>query len=363
MNGGAARWTVSAPVVAADPGLEIDPAEIDKLFAKYGDDDDDDDGGKRNAADNKAKATTRASNLVNRVVVDETARKRYKSDVLGTIQGSVAPYNHPEELANFADQIDDMDKWRDRRRETETRLWQLAEVRFIDMVEAKTKDPTLLVRVRLQGLPGVNSEANEQIQRQNIAGAANPQQGPPQPQQANLAVNGGDSDGMTYRGIVPGDVAAFAPIGADGKPSVAMYNNNVLRTVGRIMQAPDVTGEYKMSSLLYASVVDGLTRIATQNPAKFGKAKADHFYKDDKVMNMFAEVVSLLIKISRIQNPDTYNNNAVEPRRAAQVASALTKLDLYTVYSSGLQGYRFATPDEIARTLRDKEEMLLGGSF
>jgi hypothetical protein len=298
------------------------------------------------------------ASMLKRRIVDESIHNEFKADPLAAIQRVVAPYHAPEDLDEFAGDVAKLAEWEAHMKKVEDKLWNHAEVKFIRSVEAKTKDHTLLVRLRLQPIPGVMSEMNNKIVESQLN--LNPQgnnnrnnnNNNQQQQQQNvvLATGGGaQPDTMTNLGVMPANVAAFRRPDPTMRPSEAARQLQAQQNLRRLMEAPEVSGEYKMSDLLRSAVMQSLSQLRIKNPLKFSNVTPNHFYADELVMDLFAEIVAANIKITKVQNPTAYVNDVVEPRREAQRDRLVGRADEQLIMDHYRRCFVFGTSQQIFR--------------
>jgi len=127
---------------------------------------------------------------------------------------------------------------------------------------------------------------------------------------------------------------------------------DILRTVRREAQRPEVSGRMQMSAQLQAAVGKSLSDLTQYNFDKFsGKTKED-FFKDSTAMSLLAQLTAANVALAKVRAPKTYYKDQDNARRLVEIRRFTQQIDSDLMWDPRQRAFVLATPDVRRQNMR-----------
>jgi hypothetical protein len=119
-----------------------------------------------------------------------------------------------------------------------------------------------------------------------------------------------------------------------------------LKYLEQMMHTSMVSGRAILSDLTMGKITEALATMRAVDFKEYNRKTYEHFMKDDQVMALFAQLVSLFFNIGMYKHSPRYVANAVLPRERRDITLKAKTLHMESIYDARIGGYRPRTSQE-----------------
>lgn len=120
---------------------------------------------------------------------------------------------------------------------------------------------------------------------------------------------------------------------------------DILRTVRREAERPEVSGRMQMSDQLQSQVEKSLADLAQYNFEKFSGKTKEHFFNDKTAMRLFANLTAANVALAKIRAPKRYYHDKDTERRLSEIKRFVQQIDSDLMWSPREKAFVVATPE------------------
>jgi len=289
------------------------------------------------------------------VVINET-NKKFRQDPEAQLLDSMPPYYDRDEVRdwNSDGKIQDMVRHQDLMDRHVDREWDNPEIRFLKMVKGGIRDHTNL-RVEAVGqLDESLAPLSRVVHTENLGGG-----GFPSAVQRLAPTFPTDEDIERIDLSKPATTTTTTANGGASKESElqktlvrnaqerAKREFEYAHNVAHLLNSSHLQGRVQMTDEIYHAVNKALCSLALKNMAKFGKAKREHFYTEDLVMTLFADLVILEYTIANTMNPRQLYHDRDTNRRKIERDQLVVQINNTCEWNAKTGGYSINDPEDI----------------
>lgn len=271
-------------------------------------------------------------------------RAEYLSDKEAAVQKSIAPYHNPQNIRDVFNtlQVEDLLNWNDTRNERIESMWDDPEFAFIKLVEGLALDTSLGVRSDFRdaaSVPGQRTQPRIPVQAAALIHQPEQSERP-----APMFGAGAEEEEEEELEDFPRTEEERQRQEQDRRQR-DRSRLDVMRSVRREAEKPEVSGRMQMSSQLLAAVQKSLSDLARYNFGKFAQKKKEHFFKDETAMTLFANLTAANVAIAKVRAPKRYYKDQDNARRLREIRRYTEQIDSDLTWDTYKSAFVVATPE------------------